>query len=380
MKIFDSSGFMPHGHCFLWQPGVLWLHVLSDSLIALSYYSIPLALAYFVHKRTDLAFNWIFRLFAAFIFWCGTTHIFGIWVIWNPNYWLDGAAKAVTATVSFVTAMILWPLIPKALALPSPHQLEEANTRLQELNETLERRVAARTAELRHANGELEQFAHVVSHDLREPLRAIVSYSELIERKLGVQLDAATSKHFGYIIGGARRMQDLISDLLAYARVGQPAPQPLILVDSGRALDGALSNLKRLADETKAQITHNGLPPVRADSILLTQLFQNLVGNAIKYRRPGETPKVHVHCKGESGAWHFEVADNGRGIPPEQHERVFELFQRFSPDDALAEPGTGMGLAIAKKIVERWGGKIWVESQAGSGSVFHFTIPREPQA
>lgn len=170
LALFNSDNFMPHGHCILWSPPLLWLYIISDAIIGLAYYSIPVALIYFTRKRRDLQFNWIFILFSLFIFACGTTHFFAIWTIWNPDYWLDAMLKAVTALVSLVTAVLLWPLIPKALRLPSPEKLQaaiqkmekevfertQAETRLAQFNETLELRVAERTAELEQSNQRLE--------------------------------------------------------------------------------------------------------------------------------------------------------------------------------------------------------------------------------
>ncbi len=170
LSFFNNDSFMPHGHCYLWRPALLWLYVASDLVIGAAYYSIPLALVYFMHKRKDLQFNWIFVLFSLFIFACGTTHLIAIWTIWTPNYWLDAMVKAVTALVSIITAVLLWPLIPKALRLPSPAYLQSIITQKEQevferkqveaelalLNETLESRVAIRTAELKQINQRLE--------------------------------------------------------------------------------------------------------------------------------------------------------------------------------------------------------------------------------
>ncbi|MBE9013135.1 hybrid sensor histidine kinase/response regulator, partial [Pseudanabaenaceae cyanobacterium LEGE 13415] len=168
-RLFDSSSYMPHGHCYLWQTGLVWLHITGDALIALSYYSIPLAIVFFVQKREDLPFNWIFLLFGAFIVSCGTGHLLDIWTLWHPDYWISGAVKAVTAMVSVLTAIELYPLIPKALALPSPTELKLANQALQvqigerrqaesalkRYQDQLEELVAQRTAELTQTNNRL---------------------------------------------------------------------------------------------------------------------------------------------------------------------------------------------------------------------------------
>lgn len=195
----SASGFIPHGHCYLWTPALLWTFVLAEGVIVLSYFSIPLGLMYFVRKRRDFQFNWIFVLFSLFIFACGTTHLMGIWTIWNPDYWLDAAIKAGTAAVSLITAVLLWPLIPKALKLPSTRQLEDT---IRQLQDEVARRTAAeaklassnqalkqRSHQLDAANQELQAFAYSVSHDLRAPLRGIDGWSLALAEDYGAQLD-----------------------------------------------------------------------------------------------------------------------------------------------------------------------------------------------
>jgi PAS domain S-box-containing protein len=678
---FWSSGpFIPHGHCYLWNTELVWLHLLSDSIIALAYYSIPLTLLYFVRKREDLPFLQVFFLFGAFIVACGTTHLMEVWTLWHPTYWLSGAIKALTAVISLYTAIILVPLVPQALALPSPGQMElatqaltvqiaereraeaslrraydqlelriqertvelaQANQGLQaeiverqrteellqktttlqraildsanytiistavdgtiqtfnkaaerwlgyseaelvdratpaiihdrnevinraqtlseelgidiepgfevfvaktrrgevderewsyirkdgsrfpvelsvtalrdELNnitgflgignnitdrkqalaalqesearlqafidnagsviyikniqgqyilinrqyETLfhldratvkgktdhdifpqdiadtfrendlqviaagkaleseelapqddglhayltikfplldavgtpyavcgistditerkqsEKALAHQAEELARSNAELERFAYVASHDLQEPLRMVVSYLQLLERRYQGKLDATADEFIAYAVDGASRMQTLIRDLLSYSRVGTQT-QTFALTDSGAVLERAIANLQMAIAESVAVITHDPLPEVMVDPSQFAQLFQNLIGNAIKFRSD-QPPQIHVSAQHIEDAWQFSVRDNGIGIEPEYTERIFVIFQRLHR--RADYPGTGIGLAICRKIVERHGGCLWIESEPGQGSVFYFTIP-----
>jgi PAS domain S-box-containing protein len=225
--------------------------------------------------------------------------------------------------------------------------------------------------ELNRSNEELEQFAYVASHDLQEPLRMVASYTQLLSRRYKGKLDSDADEFISFAVDGARRMQRLIQDLLSFSRVGKRGLE-LVDISSDRALKQALKNLTAVIEERGALVTHGPLPAVKADEVQLVQLFQNLVGNAIKYQGPG-VPHVHVSAQ-RSGAskWTFSVQDSGLGISPEFFERIFGMFQRLHKRDEFE--GTGMGLAICKKIVERHGGSIWVESTPGAGSTFHFTL------
>ena len=224
--------------------------------------------------------------------------------------------------------------------------------------------------ELRRSNRDLEQFAYAASHDLQEPLRMVASYTELLAQRCGDKLDEKGRKYIHYAVDGARRMQILIQDLLAYSRVTTHGLE-LAAVDSQAALEAALANLGAAIDESGARITHDPLPAVEGDAVQLTQLFQNLVSNAIKFRG-SEPPRVHVSARTAEGCWRFAVRDNGIGIQPGHQERIFVIFQRLHTRSEY--PGTGIGLALCQRIVERHGGRIWCESEPGCGAIFRFTL------
>jgi PAS domain S-box-containing protein len=236
----------------------------------------------------------------------------------------------------------------------------------------------ATAAELRRSNEELEQFAYIASHDLQEPLRMVASYTQLLERRYAAQLDATAREFIGYAVDGARRMQEFITGLLQYSRVGTER-RVLAKVNLREVFDSAIANLRIAIEESSATVEARDLPVVRGDPRQLTQLFQNLIGNALKFRKAGTPPRVEVSGQREDGAfWRVSVKDNGIGLDPRFSERVFTIFQRLHTRDEYE--GTGLGLAICKKIVERHGGRIWVESKEGEGATFSFTLPAADQA
>jgi light-regulated signal transduction histidine kinase (bacteriophytochrome) len=225
--------------------------------------------------------------------------------------------------------------------------------------------------ELNRSNEELGQFAYVVSHDLQEPLRMVASYTQLLSRRYKGRLDSDADEFISFAVDGASRMQRLIQDLLAYSRVGTKG-KDLLDTSSEEALEQALINLRGAIKDSGALVTHDPLPAVLADEMQLIQLFQNLVGNAIKYQSPG-VPKVHISAAKDSpNKWIFSVKDNGLGIDPQYFEKIFGMFQRLHKREEFA--GTGIGLAICRKIVERHGGSISVESRPGRGSTFRFAL------
>jgi len=235
----------------------------------------------------------------------------------------------------------------------------------------MEEKLKQTLAELKRSNSELEQFAYLTSHDLQEPLRMVSSYLQLLERRYKGRLTSDADEFIAYAVDGATRMRKMINDLLDYSR-GSTRRKPFQPTKCEAVLERALANLRVVIEESGTVVTHHPLPTVMADDVQLLQLFQNLIGNAIKFRSQ-EPPRVYVSAEQKGNEWVFSIRDNGIGIDPEYAERIFQVFQRLH---SRAEyPGTGIGLAICKKVVERHGGRIWVKSQPGAGSTFYFTIP-----
>jgi PAS domain S-box-containing protein len=645
---------MPHGHCFFWQPSLIWLHVISDILIAAAYFSIPLILYYFIRLRPDVKQRGLILTFAGFMLACGTTHVLSVWDIWHSVYRLEGLLKAITAALSVAIAIVMVRLGPAVVKIASPDQLEEINQALREemtarnlAEEKLHSHVEAellasedklhscfeaasqailgvsssgrvslvnrrteemfgysrdellghdleillperfRTAhithrdgyfaeprvramgagmelagrrkdgtefpieiglshvktpegplafgmvsdiserkkaadelervniELRHANAELiatqdelrsyfeaasqailgvssdghislvnrrteemfgytreellgkelelllpdrfrhvhvahrdgyfaeprvramgagmelagrrkdgtefpieiglghantpegplafgmvsdiserkkaaddlkhvneelrrsvtemEQFAHVASHDLQEPLRMVTGYLQLIDRRYADLLDANGKEFIGFAVDGAKRMKILIRDLLEFSRTGTHAAN-FRRIDSGSIVDNAVANLKTAIDESAAKITIDPLPAIFGDPVLLTQVFQNLIANAIKFQN-SNAPCVHISARRQGAEWIYSVHDNGIGIESRHLDRIFLIFERLHSTEEYS--GSGIGLAITRKIVERHQGRIWVESQPGAGSTFFFSVSAE---
>lgn len=405
------EAFIPHGHCYLWKPDLVGLHLVSDALIALAYYSIPLTLFYFVRQREDLPFDWIFLLFGTFIIACGTTHLMGIWTLWHPSYWLSGTIKLVTAVVSVYTAVLLVPLVPQALALPSPAQLETANQELRNqisereraeeqirtLNMKLEQRVVERTAQLETANqlkDELlvreqearasaeaanrakDEFLSILSHELRTPLNAMLGWSQLLRsQKLN---EATRSRGLEAIERNARGQANLIEDLLDISRIitGKLRlhVRPIELVP---VIEAAIDTVRPAADAKNVRIQSVLDPlagPVSGDSERLQQVVWNLLANAIKFTPKGG--RVQVRLERVNSHVEIIVSDTGQGISADFLPYIFERFKQADSTHTRSHGGLGLGLAIVRHLVELHGGSVQAQSPGeGQGSTFVVQLP-----
>ncbi|MYN18098.1 response regulator [Rugamonas sp. FT107W] len=372
---FGSQGFMPHGHCFLWTPSILWMSVISDGLIALAYLTIPVTLLYFIRKRRDMPFDWMFIAFGVFILACGSTHLADIWVIWYPDYWLSVILKAITAAASVVTALVLVRLVPVALRIPSPAQLAAVNAELQKVNSEL--RAAMERAEV--ANRAKSAFLASMSHELRTPLNAILGYTQILKRDKG--LTPAQRSGVGTIQQGGQHLLALINDVLDLSRVEAGRmefhPGPVLLGD----LLSVVADIMRVRAEQK-QLHFElelvaGLPvAISIDETRLRQVLLNLLGNAVKFTDRG-TVRLRVMPLPDAppgmAALRFEVRDDGIGIAPDHVETIFRPFEQVG-DTARRAGGTGLGLAISGQLVRLMGGELKVESTLGQGSRFWFDV------
>ncbi|MFQ4142758.1 ATP-binding protein [Chlorogloeopsis sp. ULAP02] len=378
-----SKGFIPHGHCYLWKTGLVWLHIVADATIALAYYSIPFLLIYFISKRKDVPFYGVFLLFGAFIIACGTGHLMEIWTLWHPNYWIAGILKAFTAIISIYTAFALLNLIPQALTLPSPAQLEVVNRSL--ASEIVERKRIEQ--ELRQAeevatnsSQAKSEFLANMSHELRTPLNGILGYTQILQRtepltnkgRKGVEIIQQCGSH----------LLTLINDVLDLSKI-EARKLELNPVDFYfPAFLDSVTEICRIRAEQKSIAFHIELEPdlpvgIRTDEKRLRQVLINLLGNAIKFTEQGSVSfKVKFASQKQQATNYkirFEVADTGVGMSAEQLKKIFQPFEQVGDRKRQAE-GTGLGLAISQKIVSLMGSQIEVESESGKGSTFYFEV------
>jgi C4-dicarboxylate-specific signal transduction histidine kinase len=419
-----ASDFMPHGVCFLWNPGIMWLHAISDAVIALSYYLIPLALVYFVRKRRDLPFHWMFLLFGVFIFACGTTHVMGLWTLWHGTYRLEGVIKAVTAAASVGTAVLLVHLLPDALALPSPAQLRAANDDLEreiahrrrvehalvEAHDHLEATVQQRTAELARANEELKaemqrrqaeeaervraehtvrrmqaELAHVgrvtvmgelaasIAHEVSQPIAAVVTNASACLRWMTNDPPNHAEAHESVtrILRDGRRAGEIIRRIRALLKKSPPTPTEqdvnALLRDVLALVHDALATHR-----IDARVELADVPPVMGDRIQLQQVLLNLVMNGVDAMNEcpdGPRNLVVSSWLLDTGEVTMTVKDSGVGVDPALFDKLFEPFFTTKPE------GMGMGLSVSRSIVESHGGRLWASSNEGQGASFHVSLP-----
>lgn len=397
----SSAGFQPHGLCLLWRTDVFWLHVVSDSVIALAYLSIPATILFFASRRRDLVNGRVALLFAAFIGACGLTHLFSIWTMWVPDYAVEGVLKAATAAISLFTALILWPMMPRLLAFPSPRQLEESNRRLAgeiaerrraerrlaEMNDALEQRVNERTASLAQANKELREararadeanraksgFLAAMSHEVRTPMNGVIGMLGLVQRE---NLEIEQARYLALAEESAKGLLTIINDILDYSRLEAGGValdmSPFDPADVARKVAEVLresAECKGLALEV--EVAPETPPEVIGDPTRLRQVLFNLVGNAVKFTETGRVV-LRLFSAGV-GRIGFEVTDTGEGIPPELQACLFDRFTQ-AKGSARRHGGSGLGLAISRALVALMGGEISVCSESGQGSTFSFTI------
>lgn len=371
-NVFSIRKFMPHGYCLYWEPSLVWTHVISDVLIGLSYYAIPVAGFYYVWEKRDIPL-WTATLYASIFFTCGSTHLFGAYTIWVPAYWNEAIVKAVTAVVSVAAAVVLVPLLPRALALPS---LRKALAEIGRLNAELERRVAERTALLEATNKELEAFSYSVSHDLRAPLRGMDGFSRALLEDYADKLDATGRDYLERLRAGSQRMAQLIDDMLELSRITRSELRRETVDLSAMAREIAEELRKSRPDRRVEFVVAPGIV-VDGDPKLLRLLLGNLLGNAWKFTGKHETARIEFGRQEQEGGTVFFVRDNGAGFDPAYAGKLFGAFQRLH--SAAEFEGTGVGLATVQRIVHRHGGRIWAEGEVEKGAAFFFTLAPEAQ-
>ncbi|HTH15614.1 MAG TPA: HAMP domain-containing sensor histidine kinase [Magnetospirillum sp.] len=384
----DAANFLPHSVCLALSPALVWLHAVSDALIAISYYSIPMVLLVYARRRAEGRSRWVLILFAAFVLACGTTHFSSVVTLWWPIYVEQGMIKAITALISLSTAILLWPLLPVALRAPTHKELEaqvaerrEAEAQLRELNAHLEARVRERTIELEEAKAMAEQaneaksrFLASASHDLRQPFQAMQLFRDVLEARLTAEDDRHVLSALSNAMDSGR---DLLNALLHISALEAGVTVPKAdAVNLNDLLAGMAEEFRRQAE---AQGLEFRLVPcevtITTDSVLMSRMVRNLLTNALRYTSSG---KVLIGCRRFADHVRLEVWDTGPGIPPERQVEIWEEFTQLDNGERDRSKGMGLGLAIVARTAKLLGLRIGVRSWVGKGSVFYVDIPLHP--
>ncbi len=370
-QAFASDHFVPYGQCFLWDPLLLWINVVSDSIVSVAYYVIPLLLIYFISKRRDLPFRSMFWMFSIFIVACGTAHALAVVTIWYPAYWATGAVKAVTAIAALACAMALIRLVPKTLAVPDQSWLEDANRQLE--REIADRKRAQ--VELAQARDEAMEgsrlksaFVANMTHELRTPLNGIIGFSQLLYAGHIDPASADYKRSLGDILFSAHHLLSLINDVLDLAKVESGKMEFMSEpVDPAQVVEEVRGVLRAVAAQKDIQIEAEvapGLGQVVLDSAKLRQVLYNYVSNAIKFS--GNGSRITIRLRPEGNDWfRLEVEDNGQGIRTEDLKKLFTEFHQLDSTSSKPHLGTGLGLALTRRIVEAQGGSIGVAREPG---------------
>jgi signal transduction histidine kinase len=348
-KLFDTD-FMPHGHCYFWKPDVLWTNVSGDGIIVLAYFTIPFALYYFVKKRKDIEYKGMFLLFAAFIFFCGTTHLLDIISVWNPVYRLEGLLKLLTGIISIATAIILIKILPAALQIPTQKEM------------------MLKTEKLEKANIYLEHFAHVSSHDLKSPLSSMKALITIMEDKQSVKEDS--KKEFDLLKKLTNNLHNKVTALENIFILSKMHVLPKEAVE----LEQVLSEIKMLLAD---QIVLNNaiiisdfseVKTLNFPHIHIRSVLKNLITNAIKYKQDNENPVINISTKKSGDKILLKISDNGLGIDLSLYGvKLFEMFRRFHDH----VDGTGIGLHMVKSILDTYHASIEVTSEVNKGTTFY---------
>jgi C4-dicarboxylate-specific signal transduction histidine kinase len=395
-KLFTSD-FMPHAFCFLYNPGIVWLHAISDTVIALSYFVIPIALVYFVRRRADLPFHWIFLMFGLFIFGCGMTHVMEVWTLWHGTYRLAGVVKAITALASVATAVALVQLLPQAVALPSPAQLRAANRELERevaerrraeaaleaARDELETKVRERTAELLLMQTELAHVVRVttmgelaasIAHEVNQPLTAIIANANAGLRWLSTNPPNLAEAHetFDRILHSAQHASDVVGRIRTLLKKSQPEPREQDVNDLVRDVLSIVDNtLIKHGIEVRLELS-DAVPSVLGDRVQLQQVILNLLMNGVEAMDAVTDRKRRLVLASsvlESTQVAVTVRDAGIGVEPAAFSKLFNPFFTTKP------AGMGMGLSVSRTIVKNHGGDLWATPNDGPGVTFHVTLP-----
>jgi len=365
--LFGAASFVPHGYCLLWRPDLVALHAVSDLLIALAYFSIPVALWYVARQRPNFQYRRLFLLFALFILFCGLTHIVSLLTLWAPIYGIQGLVKAATAGVSLLAAYSLWPALPSALAIPAFNDLRQANQKVGQAIFERDELVSGLSA----ANRDLEDFANTVAHDLRSPLRSINGHSQILIDDYAGQLDENGREMLQRVRSSTLSMSRLIDDLLFLSQIRQ-MPLKKSDVDLSEMARFIVADLRREEPDREVCIAIENGAMAQCDPDLMRIALRHLLQNAWKFTSQKARASIAITSKSEAGRTRLHIRDDGAGFDMSYVNKLFLPFQRLHAVEEFG--GNGIGLAIVSRIIARHGGTITADARVGKGAEFTITI------